>query len=93
MRVVTIVTVEECLDGTSVHELVLSEPADRDLAERLSRLGEMDYYADFPRPFFRVTADAVQIKGVAGSDRIRLWLSSSQDRTAIARVTEAIEHR
>lgn len=91
MRVTEVKHVEDCLDGTAIKELALDEPADRGLADRLSALGELDYYEDFPKPFFRVTSDAVQIKGVAGTYRVRLWLSSSADASVVAAVVRLVE--
>lgn len=91
MTVRTVNHVEDCLDGTAIKELILGEPANRALADRLSALGELDYYDNFPRPFFRVTSDAVQIKGVAGSHRIRLWLSSAADNATVDAVVRLAE--
>lgn len=91
MTVSEVTHVEDCLDGTTIKEILLAEPADRALADRLSVLGDMDYYEHFPKPFFRITCDVVQIKGVAGSHRIRLWLSRGADDSTVDTVVGLVE--
>lgn len=45
---------------------------------RLSALGELDYFADFPRPFFRIrAAGGLQLKGVEGWCRLQSSVRTS----------------
>jgi hypothetical protein len=68
MRVTEVVRIEGCVGGPSIFELRLNEEMDRDFIHRLGSLGRLEYFADFSRPFFRVTRPKQFIlRGVQGS--------------------------
>jgi len=64
---------EGCLPSAPEYRYVLSEPWTAELIAALRRLGQLDYYADFPRPFFRLRmANGVQMKGIEGEPLCRV---------------------
>lgn len=67
MRVVRKELVENCLPSAPEYRYEFSEPWSAETIRELGDLGELDYYAHFPRPFFRVRLrEGVQIRGVEG---------------------------
>lgn len=58
---------ENCLPSAPEYRYEFSEPWSAETIRRLGELGELDYYAHFPRPFFRVRVrEGVEIRGVEG---------------------------
>ena len=56
---------EDCFDDGQSFRYWLESPLTRQDIETLGQFGALDYYPDFPRPFFRVVADnGSHIKGV-----------------------------
>jgi hypothetical protein len=56
---------EDCFDDGQSFRYWLESRLSREDIETLGQFGTLDYYPDFPRPFFRVIADnGAQIKGV-----------------------------
>lgn len=75
MRITGIERLEDCFDGSSVYSYQFDQPWTRETILQLSALGELDYFADFPRPFFRIrAAGGLQLKGVEGLDHCRVVL-------------------
>ncbi len=76
MYVVTVREIEDCVDGSLIREVQFDDDLDTAAIRRLQPLGNFEYYADFPRPFFRISTDDYQLKGVEGTPRLRLWCRS-----------------
>ncbi len=67
MRVLGKERIENCLPSAPEYRYRFTRPWSAAEIERLRRLGQVDYYADFPRPFFRLRLpDGTQMKGVQG---------------------------
>lgn len=67
MRILRVERVEDCFDRSLSATLVADGPWTRDAILRVGSLGRLDYFEDFPRPFYRVRAAAGwQLKGVEG---------------------------
>lgn len=94
MTVIKVNTVEECLDGTTVFEIVFGEPVNGDAIRSLDSLGTLEYFSDFPRPFYRVEGEAFQLKGVEGNDRCRVWVGYVKDpKKIVDRIVEQMGTR
>ncbi|MFZ3210332.1 MAG: hypothetical protein WA188_02355 [Terriglobales bacterium] len=79
MRITSIERLEDCFDGSSVYSYQFDQPWTRESIRQLSPLGELDYFADFPRPFFRIRgAGGLQVKGVEGLAHCRVVLPPKQ---------------
>jgi hypothetical protein len=75
MKVLTMRPIEDCFDGSSIRELTLDVPVTRELVTVLGAGGTIQYFADFPRPLFRVRVEGrYDIKGIAGESTIRVHL-------------------
>jgi len=73
MKITAVHTVEQCLDGTWTKDIIFSAPVTRSFIEALQQIGEVKYYADFPRPFYTVdVAGAFSLRGVEGSASVRM---------------------
>lgn len=68
--------VEDCFDGSSIYEYSVKGTIGKELILFLGSLGALDYFPEFPRPFFRVRIDnGSEIKGVFGETRFRITYS------------------
>lgn len=68
MKVLAIKEKEVCLDGTEIKEFLLDTPVNGQLIQTFDEIGTLEYFSDFPRPFFRVTRPSQFImKGVEGN--------------------------
>lgn len=66
---------EECIGPATIFIYTFDSNWTRTDIEGLSPLGAVDYYKDFPKPFFRLRCtNGVQVKGVEGSDFCRVIL-------------------
>ncbi len=67
MTILTIAKLEDCIDGTTTYGYHFDAPWTRDDVQRLRVLGTLEFYPDFPRPFFRLTGfGGFRIAGVLG---------------------------
>jgi hypothetical protein len=74
--VTDIVLIEACLDGSIIKQYHLSKQIDKTLMHRLSDQAKLDYYDDFPRPYFRIARDGYYlIQGVIGLNSFRVTFS------------------
>lgn len=65
--------VENCLPSAPEYRYEFSEPWSAETIRRLTQLGDLDYYAHFPRPFFRVRwREGALMRGVEGEARCRV---------------------
>lgn len=75
MRIASVEKIEDCFDGSSVYGYAFDAPWDRAAIQRLGELGELDYFPEFPRPFFRLRGpNGLQVKGVEGETTCRAIL-------------------
>lgn len=73
MKIMEIKKIEDCFDGSSVYGYTFDEEWSREKIFRLGSLGMVEYFADFPRPFFRIRGEnGLQIKGVDGETNCRI---------------------
>ncbi len=64
---------ENCLPSAPEYRYEFSEPWSAEAIRELGELGELDYYAHFPRPFFRVRLrEGIVIRGVEGDAGCRV---------------------
>ena len=90
MTIDTVALVEDCVDGSRIREIVVDQHLTPQSIRALGSLGELEYFADFPRPFFRVISDTYQLKGVQGTTRIRLWARNDDALTVLDRIREIL---
>jgi hypothetical protein len=63
----SIIKLEDCFDGSSVYCYNFTTPWTKDEIQRLASLGVLEYFEQFPKPFFRVrTVAGGEIKGIQG---------------------------
>ncbi len=73
MKLVRKELVENCLPSAPEYRYLFSESWTAEAIGELRRLGRLDYYADFPRPFFRLrTPEGAQLRGVQGEPTCRV---------------------
>jgi hypothetical protein len=85
--------VEDCFDGSFIKEFILSEPASEDFMRKLARGCMLDYYPDFPRPLFRIENRGLWvIKGVGGSESLRVMFSRDASNKDVGELVQLIEN-
>ena len=75
MKIASVQQVDNCLDGVNILEYGFNDAWDRENIGLLSTFGRLEYFADFPRPMFRLTAPGIQVKGVQGEKYCRVIYS------------------
>lgn len=75
-RVVEIRLLENCLDSSAVKEFCLDSPLDETVMRQIARRGKLQYFPDFPRPYFRVDRSRTYVlQGVLGNRSFRVTFS------------------
>jgi len=65
--------VEDCFDGSSILEYKIHKTISKDFIEILGSLGKLEYYDEFPIPYFKVKIDnGSEIRGLLGEDTFRI---------------------
>jgi hypothetical protein len=60
--------------------------------KKLGEKGNLQYYPDFPRPFFKIiTADGVQVKGIIGDDNFEVVFPKTNKQEKKKNFESAIE--
>lgn len=72
MEVVETKHVEDCFDGSFVYEVSFSAPITESFIDCIACGSELQYFPDFPRPFFRITDENFSIKGIEGNQTVRV---------------------
>ena len=81
MKVVDIKDIEDCFDGSFIKELLLDDEMNKDFVKSLAELGELKYFADFSRPFFKLrVGKQAELKGVEGNRTLRVLLYSEKGK-------------
>ncbi len=83
VHVVSSQVLENCLDSSVVRELQLSEPVGEVVMRRVARQGRLQFFPDFPRPYFRLDRSrAYVVQGVFGETSLRVTFSPLADADA-----------
>ena len=78
MRIIQILDIEECLDGTFIKELIVDENLKSDFIKALGRTGTFNYYKSFMRPYFKIETECLIIKGVEDDNTIRVIVKNNK---------------
>jgi hypothetical protein len=88
MNVMAIKHIEDCFDGTLIKEFVLDREITKDFILYLGQLGNLQYFPDFARPFFKINAQGFGIKGIQDNTTLRVLLV---DKTKLDKLTAIIQ--
>ena len=89
MHIVEIMKLEDCFDGSAVCRYRFEAVWTREEILALRSVGEVQYFPDFPRPYFRMSsAQGLIVQGVEGELSCRVTLPR-RDREQIRRRWEA----
>ena len=82
MKVIEIRHIEDCFDGSLIKELLFSEKISRNFIYALNKKGDIQYFAHFSRPFFKIRVNNIyDIKGIEGSNSVRIHLKNPANYT------------
>ena len=83
MKIVRAEKLEDCFDGSMVFGYAFDSAWTRNSIHALKPLGTLEYFADFPKPFFRLRGPGgLEIKGVEGEDTCRVIFPRSNTQEA-----------
>ncbi len=69
MKIVGVKKINGWFNGHTVYRYAFDQPWTRDEIMGLCPLGDVDYFADYPRPLFLLFgAGGMQVKGIEGQD-------------------------
>lgn len=92
MRIIETTIMEDCLKGTLTLLYHFDIPWTKHDILKLSLLGKLDYFEDFPRPYFRFqSSDDVQMKGVEGEFTCRVIYPAGDRERIHAEFESALE--
>lgn len=77
MKVTAIQIVEDCFDGSQIKEIFLDSGMTEGFIHQLGAGFRFEYFAEFPRPFFRIFSPQFQIKGVLNGLSLRVIFNRS----------------
>lgn len=80
VHVLTSQVLENCLDHSVVKEIRLSDTVGEEVMQRMSRLGKLQFFPHFARPYFRIDRGKYYvIQGVFGDTSVRVTFSPLAD--------------
>ncbi len=92
MQVINVKDLEDCLDSELSHEIFFISPITKKFIYYLGEEGELDYYADFPKPFFKILAlGKYIIQGIEGSTVAKVILEKKNPKENLATLLSRIE--
>ncbi len=92
VRVTSSQVLENCLDSSVVRKIDLSEPVGEVVMRRLARHGKLQFFPDFPRPYFRLDRSRTYVvQGVFGDTSLRVTFSPLADADAEEQLRILIE--
>ncbi|MGD8782163.1 MAG: hypothetical protein PVH88_24760 [Ignavibacteria bacterium] len=82
MKVINFKHVEDCFDGSVIKEILFDTDINKEFIFKLSEGGEIKYYDNFARPFFKIRfAELYDLKGIEGNRTIRIHIKSPSEYT------------
>ncbi len=80
MQILNIKTIEGCLEGTNVKDIIWSEPISREFLSYLASLGKIILNEGSGKPFYKIIVRGqYSIKGVVGANSSRIILPSEHN--------------
>jgi hypothetical protein len=91
MTIAEIRDADDCVEGSFMKEILLTEPIKRELIDYLGTFGDLQYFPNFARPFFRVDVPGKFIvKGIEGDRRLSAVLSREHTSEALNLLVDII---
>lgn len=67
MRLIEIRKLEDCFDGSVIFKYSFDGEVSEALMKRMGEKGRVQYFPEFPRPFFKIiTPQSIQVRGIVG---------------------------
>lgn len=73
MKILAAQRIEDCFDGSRVYRYQFDQRWSAQSIHCLGQLGELQYFPDFPRPYFRLrTRQGAHVSGLGDDDACRV---------------------
>lgn len=93
MKILDNQPIKNCFDGSFMKEITFNAIIEKDFVDYLAEVGELEYFADFARPFYRISRPkGYMIKGIVGNNYCRIYFSRSYLDEAIKHFDNHIRH-
>jgi hypothetical protein len=91
MKIAEIKHIEDCFDGSFIHEILFDAEITSEFIQSLATHGELHYYPSFARPFFRlVVPSQFTLKGVEGNRTVRVLSYEKDLKVMLEHLTRCI---
>jgi hypothetical protein len=88
MKILRTKHIEDCFDGSAIYEILFDEPMTKAIIDNVSAGGSLQYFPEFPRPFYRIDiTDHYLLKGIEGEPMMRIILKGDI-RQSLKNLTE-----
>ncbi len=85
MKILQMRDADDCFDGSFMKEAILEQPATESFILYLGGFGELQYYSDFKRPFFRLDIpQKLILKGIQGMPKLTVIFSRDDTEGGVA---------
>lgn len=91
MKTLGIRDIEDCFDGSFVKEILFDEPITREAIYHFGEGADLQYFPDFPRPFYRVDRSDFVLQGVEGNRTARITLRRNNIAKSVAAFRQLLE--
>lgn len=79
MKLIEACKIEDCFDGGSRYKYRFDEGIVEPFMRRLASGARLDYFPEFPKPFFKIfREDGLQIKGIIGDMDFEVYFTRNQ---------------
>ncbi len=95
MKIQKIKHIKNCIDGTAIKEILLSDNISKDFVFYLFNYGEHEYMDELKDPFFKIEQQNVfVIKGVENTDILRITIEApvEENENKIINIIESYEN-
>jgi hypothetical protein len=83
IQVIAVRPLEDCLIESMNSEWELDQPLGREIMQRMAKGSRLQFYPDFPRPYFRIESpDGYVLQGVLGNTTFRATFSRQNEPQA-----------
>jgi len=91
MKIAKVKHIEDCFDGSYIHEILFDTEITCDAIKALGCMGDLQYYPYFARPFFKIIVDKrFSLKGVEGNRTMRILSYEKDMDSTLKSISDAI---
>jgi hypothetical protein len=91
MKIIAIKNIENCIAGNDTKEVIFDAPVTRDFIHYLGKNSDLQYFPNFPRPFFKIEVQGKYLLKGIESERIIKIILKEPFETSLQTLIEKVE--